>query len=325
MQRSALKSAAGLRCAMGFTDAAENGGAGVTRRSLRDRRGVLHGMFCAVLALSGLSFATMARARDKAKDSPGFVTEIAAKESDVLPVVKDVATDTLVRGTYVYEKDKTLTGAAPAKTSAVFGAWPGPGTVFYKVLTGALAPRHFADSTDIGTITVRYVVQAVDEARTRLRVDAVFIEDARRKAHLSDGTVETSESKAIQDKLQEIHLAEQQAAEDLTSRQQASAAEMQAQRERQDRQEETARLDAAQSSIPGLEQRLRDLRHQAELRVKDSNTPLKSAPFARAADLQTLGAYTELVVLIVTPYWYGVEIPDGHRGWVRRDQAEPLP
>lgn len=307
-------------------NATENDGVtGRTCWSTRPRRGVFHGTMRAAFALSALLFTTTVFAADRAKDSPGFVTEIPAKESDVLPVVKEVAADTLVRGTYVYEKDKTLTGAMPAKASFVFGAWQGPGTVFYKVLTGALAPRHFADSADIGTITVRYVVQAVDEARTRVRVDAVFIEDARRKAHLSDGTVESSESKAIQDKLQEIHLAEQQAAEEMTSRQQASAAEAQAQRERQDRQEEAARLEAAQSSIPGLEQRLRDLRHQAELRVKDSNTPLKSAPFAKATDLQTLGAYTELVVLIVTPYWYGVEIPDGHRGWVRRDQAESLP
>jgi Skp family chaperone for outer membrane proteins len=298
---------------------------GRTRRIPRPHLSVLRGAICAALALFAFSFATVTFAGDMAKDSPGFVTEIPANESDVLLVVKEVAADTLVRGTYVYEKDKTLTGAIPAKTSAVFGAWQGPGTVFYKVLPGALAPRHFADSSDIGTITVRYVVQAVDEARTRVRVDAVFIEDARRKAHLSDGTVETSESKAIQDKLQEVQLAGQQAAEELASRQQASAAEAQALRERQDRQEEAARLDAAQSSIPGLEQRLRDLRHQAELRVKDSHTPLKSAPFAKAADLQTLGAYTELVVLIVTPYWYGVEIPDGHRGWVRRDQAEALP
>jgi len=280
---------------------------------------------CSALTIAALLFATMVHAGDKANDSPGFVTEIAAKESDVLPVVKEIATDSLVRGTYVYEKDKTLTGAMPAKTSDVFGTWQGSGTVFYKVLTGALAPRHFAGSADMGTITVRYIVQAVDETRTRLRVDAVFIEDARRKGHPSDGTVESSESKAVQDKLQEIQLAGQQASEELAVRRKANAAEAQAQRERQDRQDEAARLDEAQSSIPGLEQRLRDLRHQSELRVKDSNTPLKSAPFAKAADLQTLGAYTELVVLIVTPHWYGVEIPDGHRGWVRRDQAEPLP
>jgi hypothetical protein len=239
--------------------------------------------------------------------------------------VKEVAADTIIRGTYVYEADKTLTGAMPAKASDAFGEWQGPGNVFYKILTGALSPRHFLDSADIGTITVRYVVQPVGDGRTRLRIDAIFIEDGRRKAHLSDGTVETSESKAIQDKLQEIQFAEQKAAEELKNRQEEAAAQTSALRKRQDQQEEVARLDAAQSSIRGLQQRLHDLRQQAELRVKESNTPLKSAPFQKAADLQSLGAYTELLVLIVTPYWYGVETPDGHRGWLRHDQAEQLP
>lgn len=287
--------------------------------------GIGRAVVFALVALSALCVSAMGFASDKSKDSPGFATELPAKESDVLPIVKEVASDTMIRGTYVYERDKTLTGALPAKTSDVFAPWPGPGTVFYKVLTGALAPRHFLESADIGTITVRYVVQAVGEGRTRIHIDAVFIEDGRRKAHLSDGTVETSEAKAIQDKLLEIQLAEQKTAEELTSRNAAIAADAGALRERQDRQEEAARLEAAKSSISGLEERLHDLRHQAELRVKASNTPLKSAPFREATDLATLGAYTELVVLIVTPYWYGVEIPDGHRGWVRRDQAEPLP
>jgi len=27
----------------------------------------------------------------------------------------------------------------------------------------------------------------------------------------------------------------------------------------------------------------------------------------------------------LTKYWYGVETTDGHKGWVHRSQAEPLP
>jgi hypothetical protein len=277
------------------------------------------------LASLTFCFAAIAFAGDKAKDSPGFAIDFPAKESDVLPIVKQVAEDTLVRGSYVYEKDKTLTGALPVKTSDVFGEWQGPGTVFYKVLKGALAPRHFSESTDMGTITVRYVVQPAGDEQTRVRIDAIFIEDARRKAHLSDGTVETSEAKAIQEKLDEIRLAEQRAAEEVKDRRSKVADEASEQQQRQERQQEVVRLQDAQTSINGLEQRLHDLRRQAELRVKNQNTPLRSAPFSKATDLATLGAYTELVVLIVTPYWYGVEIPDGHRGWVRRDQAEPLP
>lgn len=295
------------------------------RRPLFRWHGLGRRIVRAGIAISTLCFAAIGFAGNKAKQSPGYVIELPAKESEVLQIVTEVAADTIVHGTYVYERDKTLTGALPAKTSSVFGKWQGPGKVFYKVLSGALAPRHFQDSADVGTITVRYVVLPVNEDRTRLQIDAIFIEDGRRKAHISDGTVETSESKAIQDKLQEIQLAEQKAAEDLKSRQEEAAAQASALRDRQDQQEEIARLDAAQSSIRGLQQQLHDLRHKVELRVKESNTPLKSAPFQKAADLQSLGAYTELVVLIVTPYWYGVETTDGHRGWLRHDQVEKLP
>jgi hypothetical protein len=36
-------------------------------------------------------------------------------------------------------------------------------------------------------------------------------------------------------------------------------------------------------------------------------------------------AYTELVIVIVTPNWYGVETPGGLRGWLPLDKMELLP
>jgi hypothetical protein len=286
----------------------------------RAQRGIVLTWFL-LLTLS-FSRAMLCFAEDQNNESPGFVTELPAKESDVLQVVKDTAEDSTIRGTYDYEREKTLTGAMPAKTSNAFGAWQGPGEVFYKVLPGALAPRHFVDSADIGTITVRYVVQPVSEARTRVRIDAVFVETARRRRHPSDGTVETVELKVIQDKVQGILLEEQKAAEESKRREAEDTAKASALRERQ---EEAARLEAAESSIQGSEQRLHDLRHELELRVRDPNTALKSAPFQKAANLQLLGADAKVVILITTPYWYGVETPDGHRGWLRHDQVEHLP
>ena len=279
---------------------------------------VLAAFFCAATASSA----------DNVKESPGFVMEIPEKESDVLPIVQDIAADSIIRGTYVYERDKELTGAMPAKSSNAFGQWQGPGQVFYKVVIGALAPRHFLDSADVGTVTVRYVVEPAGEARTRVRIDAIFIEEGRRKAHRSDRTVESSEFKAIQDRVQQLQLAKQkteeerqQAATNLKKREQESAAESSALRERQ---EETARLDAAESSIRDLEQRLRNLQHEAELRVK-AKIALKAAPFRKSAALVSLEAGTDVIVLIVTPNWYGVQTPDGHRGWLRRDETEQLP
>jgi hypothetical protein len=261
-------------------------------------------------------------AGDKAGDSPGFVIELPAKESVVLEIVKDVAGDSLVRGTYVYEKEQTLSGAMPANSSDYFGPWHGPGHVFYKVLTGAIAPRHFKNSSDTGAITVRYVVEPVNELRTRLRIDAVFVESGRRRADASDGSVEAAEFKAIQDKLQQVELAEQEAAAASVKRQEEEAAKATLLRQRQ---EEAGRVEAAQSSIRDLEERIHGLRQDVEVRVKEENTELKSAPFNKAAKLQSLAAGTEVVVAIVTPYWFGVETPDGHRGWLRRDQVEPIP
>lgn len=292
-----------------------------TRRANRLYQAALWGVVA-------LLFSSLASVAAGPKESAGFVMEFAAKESDVLAVVRTIAQDSLIRGTYVYDKDKTLSGAVPAKSSDVFGVWDGPGEVFYKVLTGVLAPRHFEQSADLGTITVRYIVQPEGDQRTRVRVDAIFIEDARRKAHASDSTVETSELKAIQDKLQEQELAEQKVQEE---RQQAAAKEEKRQQEAaqqsatSDRQEETDRLNLAESSIRGLQQRIQALRHQVEVRVTGPNTSLKTAPFAKAADLVPVNQGAELVVEIVTPQWYGVEMPDGHRGWLRRDQAEQLP
>jgi len=77
--------------------------------------------------------------------------------------------------------------------------------------------------------------------------------------------------------------------------------------------------------VQELEQRVEKLRHQVEAKVKAGDTPLKSAPYRSAATIQPLPANTPVVVLILTPFWYGVEIQDGHRGWIHRDQLEQLP
>jgi hypothetical protein len=279
---------------------------------------VLATLFCAVIAFSG----------DNLKESPGFVMEVPEKESDVLPIVQDIAADSIIRGTYVYERDKTLTGAVPAKYSDAFGQWQGTGHIFYKMVIGVLAPRHFLDSADLGTVTVRYVVEPAGETRTRVRIDAIFVEEGRRKAHRSDSTVESSEFKAIQDRMQELQLAKQkteeerqQAVTNLKKREEESAAESSALRQRQD---ETARLEAAESSIGNLERRRHDLQRQVELRVK-AKIALKTAPFRRSAALMSLEPGTDVIVVIVTPNWYGVQTPDGHRGWLRREETEQLP
>jgi pyruvate/2-oxoglutarate dehydrogenase complex dihydrolipoamide acyltransferase (E2) component len=286
----------------------------------------LHWFWCsaavlATLLLSAAHPAAAQRADDKIAEAAGFVIEVRGTEADVLRAVQSVVEETVIYGTHVYDKEDTLTGAEPAKNSELFAPWHEPGQVFFKVLTKAVAPRHFKDSNDVGTIAIRYVVQPVNELHTRLRIDAVFVEDMRRKAHASDGTVETSEFNEIQGRLHRIQLEKQETAASLRKRQDADAAKAILMRQRQ---EEAATLEASRSSIRDLEQRLHDLQHDLELKVKGPNTELKSAPFHSASKLQSLSAGSEVVILIVTPYWYGVETTDGHRGWLRHDQVEPF-
>jgi hypothetical protein len=258
---------------------------------------------------------------DKARESPGFVIELAADESVVLQAVKDVAEDSVVRGTYVYEKEQTLSGAMPTKSSDYFGSWQGAGHAFYKVLVGALAPRHFKNSSDTGSITVQYVVERVNEGRTRLSINAVFVESGRRRADVSDGSVETAEFKAIQDKLQKLELAAQEAAE---AQKQLEKEELARELLLRQRDDEAVRLASTQASVAELEQQVRDLRRQTQMLVKETGGQLLSAPFHSAAILQTLPGHSDLLILIITPYWYGVETPTGQHGWFQRQQLEPL-
>ncbi len=242
--------------------------------------------------------------------------------ADVYRAVENVANDEIVHGTYVYERERTLAGAAAAESSSYFGAWTGPGKALYKIYKGALAPRHFKESADIGTITVRYLVQELKDSKTRVEIEAVFVEDGRKKVHESDGSVESSEMKEIQDQLQEIKLAEERDAEAQRERNQRQAAEAEQAREHE---QERARLLAAESSAKSLEEHVSELRHELVRLVISPGAELKTAPFHASASLQTLAPDTEVVVLIVTPYWYGVETTLGRRGWIRRDQVKTLP
>src|SRR5271169_2036588 len=258
---------------------------------------------------------------DQKSDLPeGFAIDLKASEADVLKAVELVAQDTILHGTQVYSREDELTEAEAATSSAYYGAWTEPGHAFYKVRKQALSPTHFKNSTDIGTISVRYVVLGVAPDRTHLQIDAVFIEDGSKRLHASDTTVETSEFAEIQSHIVRIQREERQTA-DLQQRQQLQLA---AQSNVKERDAEAARLKDAESSVQSLQVRLNELQHKAELRVK-AQTNLKSAPFQHSATLQSVPANSDVLIEIITPYWYGVETVDGHRGWLRHDQVEPIP
>jgi hypothetical protein len=121
--------------------------------------------------------------------------------------------DQTVHGTQVFDKESTLTGTVMVESTALFTPWKGESKVFYKIRADAIAPRHFRESADHRTIAVRYVVTNVSPDGTRLGIDAVLVETSHRAVHPSDGTVESSESKVIQERLQAIQFAQQEAAD----------------------------------------------------------------------------------------------------------------
>ncbi len=261
-----------------------------------------------------------ARHGQKSDVPEGFAIDLKASEADVLKAVEQVTQDTVLHGTQVYSREDELTEAEAATGSTYYGPWTGPGHAFYKIRKQALSPTHFKGSTDVGTITVRYIVLGVAPNRTHLQIDAVFIEDGAKRVHASDTTVETSEFAEIQSHIVRIQREERETA-DLQQRHQLQRA---AQANTKERDAEAARLKEAESSVQSLQTHLNELQHKAELRVK-AQANLRSAPFQHAATLQSVPANSDVLIEIITPYWYGVETVDGHRGWLRNDEVEPIP
>lgn len=275
------------------------------------------GLLVLMLLAPSLSFCDKS-----ASTAMGFTIELPSPEVDVLSAVQTVVEDHIIRGTYVYEREKTLNEAVSEKSSAYFRSGDAAGHVFYKVRRDALAPRNFKNSSDVGVITVRYLVRGTSDNTTHLEILAVFVEDGTNRVHESNSAVETAEFAEIQKQLLSIQKDRQMAAEagERKNRQAEDAAALATQRAA-----EMAREQAADSSLESLKRRVNELQHTLEVRIPNPSTELKSAPFRGAASLMKVQANTDVLVEIITTYWLGVETPDGHRGWVPRDQVIPLP
>jgi hypothetical protein len=274
--------------------------------------------------LSAVCFSAPVLGKQHDDRPPKFQVRIEAPLADVIEAVRQVTQDQIVHGTYSYEKERILYGAHSTAEASVFGAWKGEGTAFYKVVQNVLAPRNFKDTGDIGTISVRYVVQAADANASVVQVEAVFV-DARNLRHPSLGEVESSESTAIQQHLRTIQeqrekpqhtvyaLADEK--HEAASGSSTPAVPLGA----------TNTIPSALPTVPELQKQVDELRHQVELRVRYDGAQLKSAPYHNAATLESLAPETEVLIVVVTPYWYGVESAEGHHGWVHHSQLEPLP
>lgn len=281
-----------------------------------------------------LALPSSAREKDATRYGMGLIVNVPFPENDVSQVVQEIVQNGIIRGSKEYNKDEFISGATPATSTKVFSEWTEGGKVFYKVRFKALDPRNFKDSGDVGTLAVRYVVQAQDDKHTVLRIDARFVEDFRHTSHASNGSVESAEYKDIHDRLDSLEAMKTQTAEAEKEKESATGtASLKDESTPLASPPVPAAAVAEPASPPktdddppkSLEQRVHDLRRQVQRLVKAPGAPLKSAPFHTATTLQSLEAGTEVLVVVSTTYWLGVETHDGQHGWMLRDDLELLP
>ncbi len=294
----------------------------------------------AFLMQVAMALPAVAKEKEVLQYGAGLIVNIPTAEAEVAQVVEEVAQNTIIRGTKEYNKDEYIGGATEAHSTPAFRAWTEGGKVFYKVRAHALNPLNFKNTNDTGTLAVRYVVQPQGESNTVLRIDAIYVEDYRHAIHQSNGSVEGSEYKVIQDKLQAAALLKKETAEALEAKQEHDAKQkfgMNAETTvlSTPAAESESKNDPATVSAPApdspaleagvsLEQHVADLRRELQRLVKQPGAPLKSAPFRTASTLTSLDPGAEVLIVISTRYWYGVETHDGQHGWLRRDQLEEM-
>lgn len=287
----------------------------------------------AVLLLSALPM--FAREKDATQWGAGLIVNVPYPESETEQVVREVIQDGIIRGSKEYNKDEYISGATAANSTHVFPEWTEGGKVFYKIRLKALDPRNFKDSGDIGTLAVRYVLQAQGDKNTVLRIDARFVEDFRHSAHASNGSVESAEYKDVHDRLESLAVMKAQTVEAEKEKQQAENGKL---RKGEPRSHDAEPVTEPASPVATItvsnsdketpqtpEQRVHDLQREVQRLVKAPGAPLKSAPFHTAATLQSLPAGTEVLIVVSTTYWLGVETHDGQHGWMLRDELEQLP
>ena len=284
--------------------------------------------------------------KDAVHYGAGLIVNLPASESEVVSAVQEVVQNGIIRGTKEYSKDEYISGAMPASDSRYFPAWTEGGKVLYKIRLHALDPLNFKNTNDVGTVAVRYIVTGQDETHTVLRIDAVFAEDYRHTVHPSNGSVESSEYKQIHDRLDAFELIKQETAEAEKKKQVTveqkfatsvspteASKPVATQAVPEQRSVATPQLEPSHEdahTVPStapesLDEQVKELRRQVERLVKAPGTNLKAAPYQKASNLQTLPSGTEVLIVISTPYWYGVETHNGQHGWVPRNDLEELP
>jgi len=301
-------------------------------------------LFAVFFALPWPVFARgSAREKDALQYGAGLIVNVPFPEDQVAQVVQDVVQNGIIRGTKEYNKDEYITGAVAASSTKVFVEWTEGGQVFYKVRPNTIDPRNFQNGGDVGTLAVRYVVQPQGDKNTVLHIDARFVEEFRHVAHASNGSVESAEYKDIRDRLDTIDVMRSQGIQAQKEKERLANAGIRPALAGEFSSSATTSTTAAVTNpvpSPGasstansaspqpspltLEERVHNLKQQVERIVKSPGAPLKSAPFHTASVLQTLPPGTDVLIVISTPYWLGVETHEGQHGWILRDELEQV-
>ena len=254
------------------------------------------------------------------KTTVGFSVDLETAPDTVIQIVKGVANDTVIRGTSMYAKDVEIDDADSPKSSTVLPPPAGSAQVFYKVKDKVISPAHFPAAGDIGTLTIRYVVETVNPKRARLSIDSVFVTDAGHHLYASDGSVETAEYAEIitQIKALESPKVRHHSPQSVTDHGQETLGLQNT------LADEQARLAEAKLAEQKLQERIKQLQFNTEGRVRGQAVPLKASPYDHASTVLELDKGMMVTVLTTTKYWYRVRTAKGDEGWIYYVFLEPL-
>lgn len=289
------------------------------------------GVLCAT-SIFLVVFALPLFGRSREKAAPSFTIDVDKPYDRVVSVVEDVARGGVIRGTFEYAGDEQLEGARFSETSKLFPAWDGGGKIFYKFRERTLAPKHFIETNDVGTVAVRYVIQNNGPNSTRLTIDAVFVENGGHHPHPSDGYVETCEFAEIGKRLKEFDQ-DGSSSEFSSSKEGKPGANGNApsaafggsddiQRAIADQK---AQLAAESANLQRLEDQSRQIRTSEFVRVRAERAELKASPYSHSRVIEALKQGQELTILAKSAYWLRVRSEDGQEGWLHHSAVEAQP
>src|SRR5258708_884967 len=110
----------------------------------------------ALISTLAILLLPMAGAPRETLSTPGIIREFPVSLNEIRQAVLAVVGDKIVHGTLVFDKEPILTGADAVDSTPLFEPWQGPGEVYFKIRKNAIAPRHFLESGDQGTIPLRH-------------------------------------------------------------------------------------------------------------------------------------------------------------------------